>query len=504
MATPPSVAAMLLQQLVLSLARGKEQATVSEGLERLLDEVDLRSLPGVDEALRARSYWFDDTWKAVSPKDATSSWWRRVPWPVAAVASSHPSGFVREAAVRTLGGSANGKVIRFLVLRLNDWVPEVQWAARASLATFMAVEYAPSLIESLPLLSTLERQRRADHGPVRSWVFTLLRSESCHEAIRDGFSSPNREVRGACYQIASDPPNPDSANALDTALHDRDPQLRVWAVREVGKSAAEPFKVELLRQAIRDRSVQVRRAALAAMLPILPNDEARILVEAALLDENATARWQARLFRLQLGPFDLPAFYRQALTSASTASRLRGALQGLGESGDRQDIARALPFCSSDSPRVIGAAVEALSDLEDVATVRPFVAALESSHAAVSRAGLRALVARIGGVSSGWLSDLINAETRPIHVRLNALRLASHMTKWDRLPLIVEGCGTASAAVSARAGLLLNGWHARYNQSFRLPSEEQLGRADSALERVEGRIQPRAVANLRDILRNLR
>jgi hypothetical protein len=250
--------------------------------------------------------------------------------------------------------------------------------------------------------------------------------------------------------------------------------------------------------------VQVRRAALAAILIILPPDEVRILVEAALLDESATARWQARIFRLQLGPCDLAAFYRQALASSSTASHLRGALRGLGESGNPQDIARVLPFLSSESPRVIAAAVEALSDLEGVGPGRPFVEALESGHAVVSRAGLRALVAQIGEVSGRWLSDLITDETRPIHVRLNALRLASHLTKWDRLPLIVEGHGAANVAVSARAGLLLDGWHARYNRSFLLPSQEQLRRADAALDRVEGRIQPDAEANLRHILRSMR
>lgn len=43
--------------------------------------------------------------------------------------SFHPNGYVREAAVKRLASVSDSSEVRFLLLRLNDWVPEVREAA---------------------------------------------------------------------------------------------------------------------------------------------------------------------------------------------------------------------------------------------------------------------------------------------------------------------------------------------------------------------------------------
>src|SRR6185369_11285928 len=100
----------------------------------------------------------------------------------------------------------------------------------------------------------------------------------------------------------------------------------------------------------------------------LPEAEALLLLEEALLDENTSARWQARILRIARGPVDLAGFYRMALSTAASPARVRGALLGLGESGARGDVALVKPYLEAERPSVRRAALRALADLEPVST----------------------------------------------------------------------------------------------------------------------------------------
>src|SRR6266513_1570218 len=46
------------------------------------------------------------------------------------IASCHTNGHVREAAVRELGKTETGTELPFLLIRANDWVPEIRSSAR--------------------------------------------------------------------------------------------------------------------------------------------------------------------------------------------------------------------------------------------------------------------------------------------------------------------------------------------------------------------------------------
>jgi hypothetical protein len=76
----------------------------------------------------------------------------------------------------------------------------------------------------------------------------------------------------------------DAEAVFGAAPADRDPALRLWAARDLARALPAPWAEALARHALADRSVQVRRAALAVVAPTLSDDEARPLLEAALLD----------------------------------------------------------------------------------------------------------------------------------------------------------------------------------------------------------------------------
>src|SRR5688500_7969966 len=80
--------------------------------------------------------------------------WKAPGWRRAALrlATMHPDGRVRQKAIRRLGA----RDARCLLLRVNDWVPEVRAAARRALARCDAT----ALVSALPLLERARQWQR--------------------------------------------------------------------------------------------------------------------------------------------------------------------------------------------------------------------------------------------------------------------------------------------------------------------------------------------------------
>jgi hypothetical protein len=232
--------------------------------------------------------------------------------------------------------------------------------------------------------------------------------------------------------------------------------------------------------------------ALAALAPTLAEDRATKLLEAALLDTNTTARWQARALILARGPVDLAAFYRRTLAAATQPAMVRGALLGLGESGKPEDLALLTPFFVAERLGVRCAALRARADLEPLSSVEPFIAALKLPEHSVSRGARRALAPRLAYVPVSVLHALVVDHALPVHSRRNALSLAKNKSKWERLPVLLDGCADRNELIANMAVLLVDSWYAGYNRSFLQPTRAQVAAASVSFARVSKRISPYA------------
>jgi HEAT repeat protein len=460
MTTPSETAHELVVRLGPCLALGPRASTPLFDLASVLSALSARDLPPVDAILRSTSFTFKDGWYDLTPTTVSQFAKRPEGWSLIALAGSHRSGFVRQASVRALGQLRDGRAVPYIVLRLNDWVPEVRQAAQAALTGYLSPSFGSALVDALPLIFGLEHQRRADHAGLVAWVLQFLRSPACKEALAIGCGSHDRDLRRLCLRMAAGAGVEDREKVLGAALSDPDPTIRAWAVDSLGADFANEWARNLAGRALADRSVQVRRVALRLMAQVLTPSDARKAVEEALLDENSSARWQARIIRLAQGPIDLAEFYRRALSNASTPAQLRGALLGLGESGTQDDRALVLPFVDSDRVGVRRAALRALSGIEPIETTELFWAALLDRQPGVSKEGLRALQIRVAHVLPHSLLTLVGAGKMPAHARRNALSLGNGLSKWESLPILLEAAGSNATAVAERGLRMLDGWHA--------------------------------------------
>lgn len=78
-------------------------------------------------------------------------------------ASSGWDGYVREYAVRRLTTFRSAPALAALVERLNDWVPQVRYAAVEGFRHYLCEEHVALLLQNLDLILSLRDKRRGNH-----------------------------------------------------------------------------------------------------------------------------------------------------------------------------------------------------------------------------------------------------------------------------------------------------------------------------------------------------
>ena len=390
------------------------------------------------------------------------------------LASFHPSGYIRELAVRRLVQIRSGAELPFLLLRLNDWVAPLSHLALSAVQERVTPQYAGAFIQNILLVFNLAEQKRHQHGPVLSAVMNLLKRPECDGALQHGLVSLEKQVRRLCFRILREADDGRLLGTVPQMLADADPALRLAAARSARVTLSDDALDALLPLMKRDSFLPVRREALYACLERLPELAPAELRE-ALLDSSAAMRGIARYHLRQAGTFDMPDFYRQALAASPVAS-----IDGLGETGTEQDVRWLLPYLSHPRAKIRRAAVRAVSRLDGDNQVEALLAALIDDRPSVVHEAREALRPRLSLLREGALWRLFKADAR-LHVRRDILALLASLPKWESVPFLVEAAVDEDPVVQEVAGKRLRGWYSGYNSSFVRPTQAQIMRLEEAL-----------------------
>lgn len=451
------------------------------------------------ELLEMDDKWRRSVWYA-APGDR--GWWGLTPvelsrfetlgaagTAVIGMASFHPNGFVREAAVAHLDLLADGRELPFLLIRLNDWVPIVADRARAAVGRRIGAGYAHAFLAHLPILLRLGIATRRHHGGVLDQVYALLRSPEGRSARDEGLGSSDTETRRVVFRLAREAERGESAELLARALDDPDTLIRLQAVADARRRRDAAALAPLLPRIIADPFPHVRREGLAAAAEHLP-DRVDAWLGAALLDRNVVVREVARFFlQRRAAMTDFVAFYRDRVRGDAPARELAAAVAGVGETGGPGDVDVILPYLSHERAAVRRAAVRAIGTLDFDRHVAQIAGMLRDDAPSVSHAARDILRPRATVVGASSLLEIFRVASH-IHSRLDALSVAAGLGKWESLPVLIEGTTATSERVRLLAREYLAAWIARQNRQFVRPTPDQLtaiGRALDAYRLALGR-----------------
>jgi len=339
---------------------------------------------------------------------------------------SSPNGFERESAVLEAERLADASVLPMLLVRANDWVPQIRSAARRALRSFLQPAFLPHWCGALDGVLALERAVRDDHAPLLEEIRAYLR-------------------------------RPDRLPAVRQAVQHSSEQLRRFAFDLEWSSAADSQRVALLHRALAGTDRLVARIA-ASLLEQLPDaQDRRTLARAGCSSRFAPVRAQS--LRILLAAADASAGQLAFSLCLDRSASVRAvAWQHVRQTGAVADAIRAATTQFENSVTV----AEKWAALDFLVTAAPEQAenacrsALRSSHPRLRALALAALLSR-------------SSESDQEELLLTGLRDPSGKVQLTFLHAVVQGALPPSSAAVLGAARL-HGTAASLRRAFALLS----------------------------------
>lgn len=485
--------------LPLVLSENEETSSRAAAAIRMLMTVLPRGiLARIDES--CRSWWplanLDTTaWRALRPRDVHRLAARqKATSDVIGVASFHPDGHVREAAVETLDQATDGAELPYLLLRVNDWVTRVADRALEAVTRRVVPAYGAAFVANLQLVVRLSATTRHDHDRLLSAVFALLKDPAQRPALQLGLRSSDRLTSRYCHRLAREGAGADIVQVLERSLESHDTLVRFEAARQARTQLDPAALAELLAVLERDPFPAVRREGLLAAFERARSDASE-RARRALFDPNRSIRELARfVLSRELPGLAADAYYRATL-GTEDPRRLATALAGLGETGDRSDAQLVAPFVTHHRVAVRKSAIRALGRLDAAPSAAVLLAALADPSPGVSHAARDALLANPALYDAETVAGLVR--TVPyVHGMLDAVALADTLGKWPSLVLLLEASASDQLAVANAARAGLERWTSQSNRRFAPPRPSEVAAVTAALEQCRFAIEDRLAGEI--------
>lgn len=442
----------------------------ARAIHNLINQLSAAELIGLDEQVRLNSYDYPDIWgwKKIQPEDlADLNHLQSYQEVVLGVSSFHNNGFVREQAVQKLGNIWTGKELPFLLIRLNDWVSNVQQVAFTAVTARLQPNYAFYFVDFLPIVLRLSQWSRIDHSFLVNAIKKLLQTESSHPALLYGLKSQDQVVRRACFQIALEASTINFAEIIELGSKDEDNLIRIWSVQKIRTLTGIGEVEHLLDIFCADSYMRARQEAFRIYVEKYP-ERAPEKLRQALLDSHSSIRYEVQYHQRKNG-MDCAAFYRNALTQGNA---IYSAISGLGETGKDSDEMWILPYINHPLTRIRRVSIKALAKLNPKTHMALFLQALFDPSGSVSREAMKALELNGHLLNPQCLwKNLENASQA--HTKKNILSLISHLSKWESILYLIQAAASQDEWISNPACQKINDWHARFNRSFIYPTVSQ-------------------------------
>lgn len=342
------------------------------------------------------------------------------------------SGYRRESAVMELCNFAHIDSFRALLVRINDWVPQVRAVAKTSFMSLLKPENIKLIIGVLPEIYHLTSCRRVKASSIIKAVEDFLKSEENINGLQEGVLHERVLVALRCTRILIKYKLLEVDNIIERTQKSKHNIIRL--------KGAELFKrlkpIELpyfLAIAIQDRFMPIRRRA--AQILLGEKSKNNILVaERLLLDQHQDIRILAIEY-MNNTEFSLNEFYFEELASENTG-KLRCALWAIGELKLYEKMEAARLQLNNEHPSVRRQALATLYQLE-YSKLKDVLLEKIVDDSLMVRKTATSILCNV--VYMFDVEDFINLTKFNVDERMfvSIIRACRKLSKWDRIELLL-------------------------------------------------------------------
>jgi HEAT repeat protein len=469
---------------LIPLLWAKEEAVVFEvaaTLSLLVPRINVENLPDLDANIRAG--W--PYWASMSNLDGTQmerlkaspSWWCTF-----AVLASHPSGFVRQAAVEVLGHEETGESLPFLMLRSADWVEPVRVSALNILQQKLARPNFDQLDKCLPLAFRMRDAQRHQPLAILEQIEKLVGSRN-DRILDGGYANHSPAFLRYRFKLAKQYGQQPLDQLLDFACKAPNVGVRLLACDWIAEAETPPeVRDKYGKVLLADKIPLVRVRAFWRVANANPEKYSQ-QIERALLDSSAAVQDTARGAWRMLLRKDALAFYRRAIAQVSLPAGIVAAMRGLRAEGKLDDEALVRPFLQHRSAKVKKEALRTLVAWNSPDAPNLLHEDLRSKSPSYSKGAAALLSTRPNLLAVPLIKELL-VNPRHADARKIAMWLFAVMPKWSSLPLILTAYSLDS--YREQADRAFKDWNKHYNRNQSAPTKTEAKEAVKAFTAIAG------------------
>ena len=408
------------------------------------------------------------------------------------IASLNSSGYVREKAVKELARLKNPDGLKFILLRLGDWVVEVREAAIEGISSFLENNYIEDLLKQLPTIDWLLKVERVDLSPVYNRIIQFILSQEFSEEFFIKIKNYDDKTRRRFYKAFLSNKRP-TKEQLIIIREDKSFLVKLELIKHLSTFDIDDQK-ELIAGFLQDPSAKVRLDALYASKSFSPYFENKI--SKLLSDEAASVRDLSRHLLKNKG-IDFATLYRERIAHQQF---LYGSLLGLFETGNSEDLLIFERYINAEKSKLV---VASLTSINKFNSDKAKQYSLELLVHPIKKIRSKAVEVLAKSCDIETLQKVRDIYAKgDYHIKKTILKLYNKIGGWNIVGDLLLALVDENVDIQNLGWQLLDKWKAKAIRLFTTPPPKEMERANkiySSLDTSKLKLTNRRTSLLQDI-----
>jgi HEAT repeat protein len=384
------------------------------------------------------------------------------------IASLNSSGYVREKAVKELARLKNADGLKFILLRLGDWVAPVRKAATDGTLAFLENSYINDLLKQLPTIDWLLKVERVDLSEIHDRIIQFVLGQNFSEEFFDKIKRLDDKSRFWFYRTLLSKKQP-TKEQIHRISADKNFLVRLDLIKHISAFDRDTQK-ELIAKFLHDRSTRVRLDALYANKSFSSFFDNQIAELSS--DEASSVRELSRHLLKDKG-IDFAVFYRQRIADRQFLS---GSLLGLSETGNSEDLPIFEQYIHTEMSKLIVACLIAINKFNEDKAKQYSLELLVHPIKKVRDKAVEILAKSSNTETLQKVRDIY--ATGDYDIKKTILKLYNKIGGWNIVGDLLLALADENANIQNLGWQLLDKWKAKATRLFTTPPAAEIERAN--------------------------
>ncbi|MCT4595430.1 MAG: hypothetical protein N4A57_14355 [Anaeromicrobium sp.] len=390
---------------------------------------------------------------------------------ILAILTLHPDGHVREDSLRKLLEFEHGFKIKFVMIRVNDWVKPIRDFAKKELIKYIKDEYIKDIIECILIIERMNNWGRDDFLDIVFKLEELIINERNYKLLLDMYeNSEERLVRRKLFKYLLEI-NRTIDLIINIGLKSKDIVILRDTIEKIHEVINEDNEELIYKALKKNKNLVCKIAAINILEKMNVPDFHKVLIP-FMYNKSYILRHYARYKLKEKGITNFREMYLDEIDKENY--NLNGIIFGIKETGNKGDINYILKYLEHEKVNIRKTALSTIYKLNYKEGIEYAIDKLVSDNISESNNAKKCLENNILLLDENMIFELFELEGYEDHVYMNLIKLINHYPKWDGILQLLKILKISSGTYIKMINYEIELWINKFNRSFIQPRKEQV------------------------------